>query len=57
MTHTLEQQIRDEAKRKGFAVQKTESGYVVTDRHGHGIVRATPATLEEVKAFIDGRPA
>lgn len=58
MTSDQEHRMRSEAKRLGFDLRRTQAGhYVLTDKMGNGIVRATPGTLEEVKAFLESEAA
>ncbi|MFC3207399.1 hypothetical protein [Aquamicrobium soli] len=48
------QKIREDAGRKGFSVTRIDAGhFVITTKNGDGVVRATPATLEEVEAFLE----
>lgn len=60
MSNLYEPHVRDEAGRNGFAMKrrfgfdgKWNGGFVLTDGNGNGVVRATPATLEEAQAFLE----
>ena len=58
MIYTAEHQVADRAKRMGFAMQRRDGGYILTDGRGNGIVRAAFLDSQETQktAFLSMLP-